>query len=115
MGPLRHVMSVISLIAAVEGSYAPSHPTLSSKSDKLLLRKSALLLQVRLYGGGEAILDSQQDHVPQKSTILCTFRVKVQDTKPGDIVRLVGAQEQLGNWKLEHAIPMKTSANEYPW
>ncbi len=48
-------------------------------------------------------------HVP------CLFRIKVPITKPGDVVKIVGSTDSLGNWKTDKALTLKTSKIDFPW
>jgi hypothetical protein len=119
--PLAHARGALVLawcvapivLASVDSSF---HARISSSTlNKVLSSKSSLLLRQRLYGGCAGTPGKQDslNHTDVKRT--CKFRVKVQETKPGDVVKIVGESMHLGNWKLDGAISLKTSPTDYPW
>jgi hypothetical protein len=48
-------------------------------------------------------------------SVPCLFRIKVPITKPGDIVKIVGSTDSIGNWKPDKALALTTSKNDFPW
>ena len=68
-------------------------------------------LRMRLCGGGPTI--EEENLEPGTSTYI--FSVKVNETRPGDTVRIVGASENLGNWKPERGLNLKTTRDDFPW
>ena len=42
------------------------------------------------------------------------FQVECKQTRPGEEVYIIGNSSELGNWKVNHSIKLKTNSNLFP-